>query len=75
MATSLREAGTTVRAYIGAHVTRRQVLAGSALGVAAAGLPQLSHAAPNLGGIINYPDGVSPPARHSWRPGAGEARR
>jgi peptide/nickel transport system substrate-binding protein len=66
MATSLREAGTTVRAYIGAHVTRRQVLAGSALGVAAAGLPRLSHAAPNLGGIINMHSYSFPPP--NWHP-------
>jgi ABC-type transport system substrate-binding protein len=52
MASSLGEAGTIVRAGTNAPLTRRRVLAGTALGVAAAGLPRLGHSAPQSGGII-----------------------
>ena len=52
MASSLGKAGTAVPARIDAFITRRKLLAGTALGVAVAGLPRPGHAAPKLGGII-----------------------
>jgi ABC-type transport system substrate-binding protein len=49
-----------------AHITRRRVLAGTALGVAAAGLPRVGHAAPEAGGIINMHSYSFPPP--NWHP-------
>jgi ABC-type transport system substrate-binding protein len=66
MASSLVEAGTQVPARGDAHITRRQVLAGAAFGVAAAGLPRPSHAAPEPGGVTNMQCYAFPPP--NWHP-------
>jgi peptide/nickel transport system substrate-binding protein len=66
MASSLGDAGTIVPTRIAAHITRRKVLAGTALGVVAAGLPRLGHATPHLGGIVNMHSYSFPPP--NWHP-------
>ncbi len=66
MGSFLGETGTRVPGRSGAHITRREVLAGTALGVATAGLPRLGHAAPNRGGIINMHSYSFPPP--NWHP-------
>ena len=66
MASSLAEAGTTVPARTSASITRRRVLAGTALGAAAAGLPRLSRAAPKQGGIVAMQLYAFPPP--NWHP-------
>ena len=68
MASSLGEAGTIVSVRRGARITRRKVLAGAALGTAAAGLPRLGQAAPKLGGTINMHCYSFPPP--NWHPHA-----
>src|SRR6516225_8925170 len=68
MALSVSEAGTVVPAGSGAAPTRRDVLAGSALGLAAASLPRLCHAAPKFGGIIDMHSYSFPPP--NWHPHA-----
>jgi len=66
MVTSLGGAGTIVSAHSGGHITRREVLAGTALGLASAGLPRLGRAAPKLGGTINMHSYSFPPP--NWHP-------
>ena len=52
MALFVSEAGTVVPSG-GAPLTRRDVLAGTAAGLLAAGAPRLAGAAPKFGGTIN----------------------
>ena len=68
MASSFGDAGASIPARMGAHITRREVLAGTAVGVAAASLPRLGHTAPKLGGTINMHSYSFPPP--NWHPHA-----
>jgi ABC-type transport system substrate-binding protein len=65
MALSVSEAGIVVPAG-GAPLTRRDVLAGTAAGVLAAGAPRLAGAAPKYGGTINMHSYSFPPP--NWHP-------
>src|SRR4029077_18775192 len=65
MALFVSEAGTVVRAG-GAPLTRRDVLAGAAVGMLASGAPRLAGAAPKLGGTIDMHSFSFPPP--NWHP-------
>ena len=65
MALFVSEAGTVVPTC-GAPLTRRDVLAGTAAGVLAAGAARLAGAAPQYGGIINMHSYSFPPP--NWHP-------
>ena len=65
MAMSVLEAGTVVLAG-GAPLTRRDVLAGTAAGMLAAGAPRLAAATPKHGGIIPMHSYSFPPP--NWHP-------
>src|SRR5439155_22168357 len=65
MASSVSKAGTVVRAG-GAPLTRRDVLAGAAVGMLAAGAPRFAGAAPKYGGTVNMHAFSFPPP--NWHP-------
>jgi peptide/nickel transport system substrate-binding protein len=65
MALTVSGAGTVVSARA-APLTRRDVLAGTAAGVLAAGAPHLAGAAPKYGGTINMHSYSFPPP--NWHP-------
>src|SRR5258708_28001827 len=65
MALFVPEAGPVVPAG-GAPLTRRDVLAGAAVGMLAAGAPRLAGAAPKLGGTIDMHSYSFPPP--NWHP-------
>jgi len=65
MALFVSEAGSVVPAG-GAPLTRRDVLAGAAAGMLAAGAPRLAGAAPKLGGTIDMHSFSFPPP--NWHP-------
>src|SRR5262245_5327891 len=65
MALFVSEAGTLVPARV-APLTRRDVLAATAVGVLAAGAPRLAAAAPKYGGTINMHSYSFPPP--NWHP-------
>ena len=65
MAFFVSEAGTVVPSG-GAPLTRRDVLAGTAAGLLAAGAPRLAGAAPKFGGTINMHSYSFPPP--NWHP-------
>jgi hypothetical protein len=65
MALFASEAGALVPAG-GARLTRRDVLAGTAVGILTAGAPRLAGAAPKLGGTIDMHSFSFPPP--NWHP-------